>query len=579
MENAVETAHEQRFLAAEDATIDARKEGERARDYRDGKQLTPGEISALKKRGQPPVVTNRIRRKVDFLLGLEVKQRTDPRAFPRTPDHEQGAEAATDAIRFVCDNENWDDVRTGAYDNMLVEGFGGCEVLHEQNNKGEVQIVLRHIPWDRLYYDPHSRKHDFSDARYVGEVVWADEDDIRKQYPDTADRIEAMRDDCKGHETYDDRPHMKWLDPKRKRVRIIQEWYKDGGKWKYIRFIRGVTLEEGESPYFDDEGNSECPMILQSAYVGRNNDRHGIVRDMFDPQDEVNKRRSKALHLFTMRQVKMTKGVADPADVRQQLARPDGLVMLEGDKDDVFEILPTGDLASGQAALLQEAKDEIDLMGANAALAGETGESASGRAVLARQQGGMVEIAWLMDRLHYFTRRVYRAIWNRIRQFWTEQRWIRVTDDERNVRFVGLNRPVTLGEHLSQYPEEQVREYMAMNGLGLADLQSVVDVENAVERLDVDILIEEVPDRVTLQGEAFEAMLKYAQSGAIPPEVLIQADPMLPARKKERLMDLLQRPQAPNPAQELEMAEKQAGIQKTQAETAKIATETMPLAL
>jgi hypothetical protein len=37
-------------------------------------------------------------------------------------------------------------------------------------------------------------------------------------------------------------------------------------------------------------------MILQSAYIDReSNGRHGIVRDMIGPQNEINKRRSKFL--------------------------------------------------------------------------------------------------------------------------------------------------------------------------------------------------------------------------------------------------------------------------------------------
>ena len=43
----------------------------------------------------------------------------------------------------------------------------------------------------------------------------------------------------------------------------------------------------------------------------------------------------------------------------------------------------------------------------------------------------MIELGSLLDDLRHLDRRVYRMVWNRIRQFWTGQRWIRVTDDER----------------------------------------------------------------------------------------------------------------------------------------------------
>ena len=74
---------------AEEATDTARKAAERDRDYYDGKQLTSAEKAELRKRGQPDVVINRIKPKIDYLSGFEAANRTDPRAFPRTPNDEE----------------------------------------------------------------------------------------------------------------------------------------------------------------------------------------------------------------------------------------------------------------------------------------------------------------------------------------------------------------------------------------------------------------------------------------------------------------------------------------------------------
>ena len=589
MENSLDVASLQEwFEASKNATVDARKEGERARDYINGIQLTAEERAALQKRGQPPVVINRVRRKVEFLLGLEVRQRTDPKAFPRTPQHEQEAEGATDAIRFVADNEDWDTKRTAVYDNMLGEGFGGVEVLHKQNGRGETEVVINHYPWDRLFYDPHSRKMDFSDARYRGVVLWQDETDFIAENPKMQNVVSQLYKDT-GTDTYDDRPPDVWVDAKRKRVRVILMWYRKGSEWHWCKFIKGQKLDGGPSPYTDEDGASICPLILQSAYVDRNNARYGIVRDMFDPQDEVNKRRSKALHQSTSRQTVGIKGAVDSvAGMKRELSKPDGhveidsVVMEEAARVGMkpFEVLQNGDQTAAHLSLLQEAKNEIDMLGANSALAGETGESASGRAVLARQQGGMVEIAHLLDKLHHFTREVYRHIWMRIRQFWNEERWVRVTDDERNVKFVGINRPVTLQEKLGEMDQEQVQQIALQMGLVPNDprLGQVVEIANDVAKMDVDILIEEVPDQVTLQGEAFEALLRYAQAGTIPPTVLIEADPTLPTKKKDKLLEMLQDVQ-PTPSEQLELADKEAEVafksaraEKTQAEAARLVT-------
>jgi len=574
------------FEAYESATYDARQEAERARDYRDGNQLTSKEVTELKRRGQPPVVNNRVRRKIEWLKGLEVKQRTDPKAFPRSPQHAEGAECATDAIRFVCDNNDWDTIRSDVYDNFLVEGFGGVEVVHEQGRRG-VEVALRQYPWDRLFYDPHSRRPDFSDARYKGVVIWLDEDDFLAENPKGKAQLESLYTESRGQETHDDRPSFyHWADPKRRRVRIFLTWYKKDGGWYWCKWIKGHKLDGGQSPYVDEDGLSVCPLIMQASHVGRDNERYGIVRDMFDIQDEINKRRSKALFGISSRQTMGVKGAVDSVtDMKRELAKADGHIEITAEAlEDAarvgmrpFEIIPTNDQIAAQMQLMQEAKEEIDMLGANAALAGETGESASGRAVLARQQGGMIEIASLSDKLHSFTREVYRHIWMRIKQFWTEERWVRVTDDEAGARFVGLNRPITLEEALGKMPPEQAQMVAMQARLVPGDprLQAPVGVENSVEELDVDIVIEEVPDRVTLEGEIFEALMKYGPT--LPPQVLIEADPVLPQKKKEKLLEMLQQAQA-NPAGELQTQGMQAQVAKTQAEAEKTAIEAQRLA-
>lgn len=568
------------FLESETATWHGRKEAERARDYVDGKQLTEAERNELRRRGQPEIVINRIRRKIQWLRGLEIKQRTDPKAFARTPNDEEGAEAATNALRFVADNTRFDRVKSRVWDDMLVEGFGGVEVIHEQNRRGEVEIVVNRYPWDRLFYDPHSREADFSDARYLGAMVWQDEAELFEQYPDKKDDLEGVQVASRrpGSETYDDKPRRgMWYDANRKRMRCIMLWRRKEGKWVWCKFVETVKLEDGESPYVDEDGESVCPLILQSLYCDRDNDRYGVVRDMFSPQDEINKRRSKALHLLNTRQVRVAPSLVDRAKLSRELAKPDGIV--EAEKDD-FEVLLTGDMAQGQAILLEEAKNEIDLMGANAALEGETGSSTSGRAVLARQQGGMIEIAPELDELQHFTQRVFEAFWMRIKQFWTAEKWVRVTDDENTPRFTGLNVPIRFGEVLGQEDPQTVAMVAQQLALVPNDprLQAQVGVRNDVKELGIDIILEEVPDRITLAGETFEALAKYG--AALPPQVLIEADPTLPASKKQKLLELLEQAQAqPNPkdAAETELTASKAMHEQAEAQKTMVEAQ-LPLA-
>lgn len=562
------------FEESEEAFDDARKLANRDRDYVDGKQLTDKEVQTLRKRGQPDIVINRVKPKVEFLLGLETQQRSDPKALPRNPDDEEAAEAATDALRFVEEKNNLDDLFSQTYADLIVEGVCGAEVLH-RNGRNGVEIDIRHWVFDRLFFDPHSSRHDMADARYKGGVVWMDRDQALNKWPQAREAIAGTVADPDTR-NFPDRPSWKqWAKSgKRPRVRIVYINWLEGHQWRWAIFTKGGVIQQGTSPYVDEEGGSESAMILQSAYVDRENNRYGVVRSLIGPQDEINKRRSKLLHMISVRQVKAEKGAVDDIKLaKQQLARADGYIETMPGK--VFEILDPFAQAQGQAELLQEAKAEIEQTGPNASLSGKQSGDPSGRAIIASQQGGIIELSPIMDRHRQFKRNVYRAIWNRIRQFWDEQRWIRVTDNEENVKFVGLNRPVTAQDELERIedkvnsgkakPEDFQREIAQLQGV---EPDQVVRVENVPAQMDMDIMIEVAPDTVTIQQEQFEMLANVIQTG-LPwgdprLKLLIQASQLRnKAELLESMDELMQQSPEQQMAQRLEMAKAQAEVEET----------------
>lgn len=550
---------------SEDLTQTARGNAERNRDYYDGKQFTEEELGVFAKRKQPPIVINRIKPKIDHLLGMERNTRTDPKAFPRNPSEEdqESAAAATESTRYVEEENNFDQLSSQCFEEYLIEGTEMVDVVVEPKGS-EYDIVINRYKWDRIIYDPYSREKDFSDKKYMGGVVWTDEDDALTRFPDSEDII-AETYNHESADTHDDKPH--WGDPKRKRVKLCLMYFLHKGTWMYAWFTRGgFLLGPKVSPYLDEDGSPECALIAQSAYVDREGGRYGVVSNYIGPQDEINHRRSKALHLISHRQTYANQGaVEDARKLKQELAKPDGHVaMNQGIFGQDFGILPTNDMAQGQFALLEEAKREIDAVGTNAALSGKENKNMSGRALQSRQQSGLVELGPIFDGHRHWKMRVYRAIWNRIKQYWTAEKWVRVTDDERNIRFVGLNEPIK------------------QDGIQ-------VGIRNNVAEMDVDILIEDAPDTVTLQHETYEMFAQSIQASQqqVPLEILVE---MMPGfTKKKQVLERLQKISEQNQAQQqkteqlalqkasLEMNETQVGIQselmdikKTNAEILKI---------
>ena len=538
---------------SDEATKDSRDMSEKCRSYYDSSQWTESELAKLKSQKQAATVINRCKPKVDALMGMERANRTTAKAFPRTPKHTEGATAATEAVRFCLQDNMYERQRSDTWENMLIEGTGGIEIIVKAKGDKDYKIIIRHIMWDRLIYDPHSRRKDFSDARFLGQVVWMDYDDAVALYPAAKDVLETMQH---GSQTYDDKP--KWMDSSRRRVKIVEMYYRqDDGDWWYACFTRGGYCKEPmKSPYVNEEGETENPYEFASIFVDREGGRYGSLRQVLDVQDEINKRRSKALHLMSVRQTFGTKGVVEDVNkARAELAKPDGYVEFTfGEFGKDFGILPTGDMAQAQFNLLTEAKMEMDSVGANAATQGKDKTVQSGVALRQRALTGQTELAPMFDMLKNLDIRVYRKTWNRIKQYWKEEMWLRVTDDENNLKFVGLNKPITKAEaamkqaQANGMPPEQLQALAQQISQDPA-AQQVVSTENDIVNLDVDIVMDDAPDTVTQEVEDFQAMAEMVKSGfPMPPEAVIMASPL---SNKDRILKMMkEQPQIPPELQE-----------------------------
>ncbi len=547
MEDSVEKTVDDKLIAKRrrveeylDNSKDEREWAEVHRDYFDDKQWSSAEIATLNGRGQPVITDNKIKDKVEYMEGVERKTRTDPKAYPRTPVHEDDADVATDAIRYVFDKNRFPMCKSAVFQNLLIEGFGGCEVIVDKEDPK--RILIRKIRWDRLYRDPYSMEPDCSDAMYVGIITWMDESRAKERWPDKHQALATTS----GHhtprnssDTTDDKP--RWVDAKRKRVQIFEEFRREKGKIIRSVFCYGGDLEdESECPYLDEDDKHEWPLVLASAYIDREGRRYGLCKRYISLQDEVNKRRSKSLHLLNSATIIADTGaVEDVNRAREQVHKPDGYI--EKVQGMEFTVERNLDLSAGHFQLLQQAEGSLSATGPNAALLGQSG-SISGRAKELDQQGGALQIGVLFDSIRDWQLRVAKAVWNRIRQYWDEEMIIRVTDTEIGIKFVKLNERTTRGElaarQLKGKPEEEIQA--ALQQIAQDPNSMLPATANDVAQLDVDIIIDEAPDVITLQAEEFEKLAALAGSGAvqIPPDALIEASGLRSATKK-RILDVM----------------------------------------
>ncbi|MDE2428188.1 MAG: hypothetical protein KGM99_05635, partial [Burkholderiales bacterium] len=165
------------------------------------------------------------------------------------------------------------------------------------------------------------------------------------------------------------------------------------------------------------------------------------------------------------------------------------------------------------------------------------------------------------------------------KQYWDAPRWIRITDDENSMRWVGLNQPQTMldiaRERLGDDPQAEAKlALLAQDPMA----QQVVNIKNSVAELDVDIVIDEGMDTPTVQAEQFDTLMKMMPSMTqLPPqalELLIQASSL---RDKDKLMGIVKKMQEPAPEamqkqqiqEQLALQAATSNIEKTQSETQK----------
>lgn len=534
---------------------EANERARRDRDYYDGRQWSEQDAADRAALGRATLTMNRLGRKINFLIGYEMKTRTSPKALPRTPVHQQVAEVATQGLRYVADANRLDKTFSKAYKDHLIAGIEVLEVTAKQTEAGDIDPEVTWIPWDRFIYDPYSRQEDFLDARYLGLVSWMDQDEAVEKWPEAEDILNAAFSDSSS--IYDDRPSWSVsLVSDRPRVKFVQLYYRETGTWMHAMFTKtGFVDPPKPSIWLDEHGKPVCPIIAGCAFVNLDNERYGIVREMISPQDEINVRHSNAVDFMSTRQTVGEAGAVKNVNIaKQELLKPKGHVEITPGTR--FEILPTDDLSRGNAEALALARQEIDLMGPNASMLGKDTKAPSGRAVIAQQEGGLFEIGPLVDCHRDVKQRVFRAIWCRIRQFWQGEKWIRITDDEKKVQFVGLNVPVTYGQVIAQQNGGQVPPEIAMRYGPLLDQPA--QVQNQISELDVDIVLDEVAHSAILQQEQFDTLVELAKMGGnqIPFKAIVQASALQGKDDIIKAMDEAQQGSQQAQAQQAELLAK-----------------------
>ncbi len=520
-----------------------------ARRYYHGSQWTAEQIKVMGQRKQPVMTFNRVGRKIDGVVGLIERLRQQPKAYPRTPQHQQGSDLATAVLRYVLDQQAWKEKSPRTALSGAVDGIGGIEIEITQGDQGDPEVAFDVVDVENFFYDPRSYQPDFGDALYLGVGKWVDEDTAKQMFPN-ADPAQLSGNDFELTSNSD--REMRWFstDGVVSRLRLVDIWYQHNGGWCWAVFTGSAILAEGKSPHKDEKGKPFSKYLMFSGNIDQDGDRYGFVRNMKSAQDGINAKQSKMQHMLASRRLYISHGAVDDIEkVRAENARNDGVIMTNRP---VNEGIKTDDQTAdfvGWSKMLELNLAEIENFGPNPALIGQGIENKSGRAIALLQQAGMAELGPYILAYKGWKLRTYRALWNCVQQYWQSERWIRVTDDE------------------------QLAQFVQINGLQIDPMTGKPQMVNQLGSLDVDIILDEGEDTISTMADTY-AMLQQVVPAIAPmltppmaQEVvkLVIESSGLPAETKKSFRDVAQQaaqqPPPPDPA----VVAAQAKIQTEQA--------------
>jgi hypothetical protein len=234
---------------------------------------------------------------------------------------------------------------------------------------------------------------------------------------------------------------------------------------------------------------------------------YGLLRGAIDPQRELNKRRSKAMHLLNTAQVIADiDAVEDPNILAREAARPDGIILKRPGKD--LRIVRNSDLASTQVAVMDQASRDIqEVIGLFDESIGKHSNATSGIAIHQRQRASAINQMFAFDALRRTKKLLGRMVLSMIRQFFSHQMVIQITDQLGASNAVQLNVPVV---------DENGNVLINDNG----DPVKHNDVSLGV----FDIMVEEVRDISSSRELEAEQLNLLMQSGVpIHPKFLVEA--------------------------------------------------------
>lgn len=470
-------------------------------DYYDHLQWRPEDAEALMERGQAPVVFNESRQTIDWITGMEKRMRKDYKILPREEGDEKAAEVKTKCVKYTDDVNMTHWHRSRAFKQTATAGLGWLEEGVNPDPEAE-RIFSGTEDWRNVIRDSRARELDMADARYLFRRKVTDLDYACALLPDQEEYLYSnarlYTDDTDGDDVWylgerltgasetEWRTNSRFGDRsayvkrtghhdhgRRQSVELLECWYRVPESVKVFNEgpLQGQIFDEKDPEHV----NSAIGVQMYSAVKmrmrvmiatkerclwdgpspfkhqkfllvpiwgyrrARDGQVYGPMRGMRDIQDDLNKRRSKALFALSSNRIVVDEGaVEDIEELRAEAARPDAIIVKKRNSQLKFE-KNVGDFQGNMELAAQDSQIMRNVGGVTNENLGRDTNAQSGIAIERKQDQGSLTTAELFDNLLLAIKLAGQLRLSHIEQFWTEAKAIRILGDNQPIEWLKIN--------------------------------------------------------------------------------------------------------------------------------------------
>jgi hypothetical protein len=582
------------------------RKADRCERFFAGDQWDPRDLQKLRGERRPALTINKILPTIGSVMGEQIKNRAEISFRPRSPQFDETAQALNKVFKQISDQNQLNWLRSQVFDDGVITSRGFLDVRMDYSRSMQGDVKYTNLNPKNVVIDPDGEECDPDTWSEVFTTKWLTADDIAVLYgKDNADLLRLRTEsyfpygydsitedrDRFGLTTTPGYSDIVDMGGVQRQLRLIERQYRKLDRQQF--FVNPRTGDKRPVPEGWDRdrialivkefGFAVVPQVVRRLRwtvicdcVELHDDwspyehftvvpyfpyfRHGrtigLVENLLDPQELLNKTTSQELHIvnssanggWKVKQGALTNMTLDELEANG--ARTGLVVEVNGDPDkDIVKIQPN-QTPQGLDRMSYKAEEHIKgISNVSDSMVGQDRADVAAKAIQEKKQSGQVTMVKPLDNLGRFDFFLARATLSLVQRFYTDERLVTFTRDELRgqVDAITVNQPSADGTILNDLT---VGEY--------------------------DVVVTSVPVKDTSEDSQFEQAVSLKEMGVmIPDEVLIEASRL--QDKKAILQKMAARAQSPEAQEQaqLQLQLVREEVRKVQAEIERIKAQAL----